>query len=258
MSTNEPGQPEGFDEDPISEEDVLEAIREHLGEDKETEEEIRYEDNHEIRKFLETLNVIGAEEVTDSEIAILWHQLLRNPSLVKDFTYGIIDIKTHLNFSDYPLAVTIDDLLEHATALTNPMSIRPWLIEKTAAAVESVGFDRRGYVERAFSESKNPKINPEATRFLGWLLSQRFLENINANKAEYLEKNDTEELKWPDIATLATMGVVRVLDDLRAMSKSYNSDTTVVMEAKVRYDEIISAMEGIYKTSVVLLMNRPV
>lgn len=253
-SENDPS--DSFDEDPISQEDVLSLIEANLGSEEQIEEESSPEALLEVWDFLKEFKIVGAEEMTTAEVELLWHQLGKDPSLVRDFVYIVMDVKTELNYSNYPLALSVNDLLAYAAPLDNPQTIRPHFIEKTGERMVQLGINRRGYVERALGGPHISPKNSEAIRFTGWLVGQPFLKNLNSKINEFQSKYEVETLKLTDLMAICTIEVYNQLNALKKLSDKYRNQYDLETEAKRRHEEVVTAMEGIYKMCGISFMDR--
>jgi hypothetical protein len=240
-----------------SEEDVLALIKENFAEDEKVTGEMSESTFDEIKKFFEDLNIKGAEEITYQEVELLWHQLLKTTSLVKDYTYTIMDLKRALRYSIYPLAISTDELLEYTPALSNPETVRPHLIQKTSGALQQLDLDRPVYVELAFQDDDGPKKTAEAIRFLGWLVNQPFLSDLPAAKDEFIEKYEPDQIVVTDLMSIAFMAVSKHLTLLEKRTPGYREEFSVESLAREQaHDEALTAIRGIYRMCGIMFMDR--
>lgn len=246
----------GLTGDEMSEEEIFSAIRENLGEDKFGEEDVSPEAILEVWDFLKDLQVVGAEDVATAEIETLLNHLNKDPSLVKDFVYTVMDIKTGLNHSQYPIAISIYDLLGYAGSLDNAYSIRPHFIQMTSGHIKQLGLDRKEYVERAWGGPHISTKNSEAIRLLGFLVSMPFMSGLNSELDRHQRTNDVDTLTLMDLMYLCMVEVRNNLSSLKGQTSRYHDRYDLEVEAKVRHEEIITAMQGLHNICLKAFMDR--
>ena len=250
-----PEEPE--DLEPISEEDVLRQVYEALGDDEPLSLEVSRGEAEEIKNFLVNFNIKDADAADIEDVDMIWRRLKGSPSLVKDFTYTLLTLKEALNHSTHPIALSFEELLQYASGLKNPDDVRPWLIAHTASAVGRMGLDTYYYSDRALSESKNPKIRPDSTRFLGWVLSQGFLADLPTKKDDFIKKHRLERFTIRDLASLATINVGEELGRLDRQSLAYRSDRSMETDALEKsHQEIVIAVRGIYRMCGIMFLSK--
>lgn len=249
-----PGDDHFEDHERISDEYSLEQIEKNLG----LESQIPDEHYLEMRRFLAEFNIKNADQVTREEVELLWQQLGQSPSLIKDLAYISTDIKTTLNLSEYPLAVSMDDLLLYAQKLDNPWSLRSWIIEKEAIPnLTSIGFNRSQVVENAFGDSEGRIRAADATRFMGWVSGLPIMANLKIKMEEFKEQNEIEKLTLTHIAQVAMIEVIDNQERLKSMTPRYRENYPMEVEAREVHQDAIAAMQGIYNIFDRLLLGVP-
>lgn len=239
------------EEDFISEENVLAGIRANFNEIEMTKDTAA-----EIKNFLVNFGIKEAKFASDDEINILWQYLSKNPALIKDFTYLVTDVKTNMFYSEYPLAVHINDLVSYAQELDNPESIRPYLIKSTLPTMKSLGVSRVDYVSYAYADSERPNKAAEAMRFLGWVASQPFMRYLPAAKNEFMKRHEDEEkFSVFDLAAVAMMEVAKHRDMVAGRAKRYKGRNEQEIQAKETHDDVVLAMNAIYRRLSELFLN---
>lgn len=156
----------------LPDEEIRSRIRDRVNELERDDLEISEKGHQEIRDFLAIMRIPGAESASAQEIEILWRNLNRNPSLVKDFTLYLINRKTKNFYSEYPLLPNMRDLLEFADNVTNADAIRPQLIKESVKNMEMLYLNPDRIRNAAMSQSEELA---EGTRFLGWLAGMPFM-----------------------------------------------------------------------------------
>jgi hypothetical protein len=237
-----PGESDEPDRD--SDEDVIKSIEKYLN----PEPILPKDDEKIIRDFFVRFNVKGAGAAGEEELATLWDRFSQSPSLLKDFSYIMMDVKTELHLSAFPLQVTIDELLEYSAEIQKmDFSPRPWLIDHDVIPnLKRFGFNEAKVRRNAYGEIYDKPRAGEATRFLGWLAGQRFMAGLETKYEEFIEEKGIIRPGVTHLAALCTLEVLNNLDMLKKQQKRrLGNEWTIESESQPRYDDAVMAMEGI-------------
>jgi hypothetical protein len=237
-------EPDGFsDPDNLQDEQNDELIGQ-TEEETQAEEEKFAKDSKQIRTFLELANVRGAEDASDAEIRLLWERLLKDPSLVEDFIYLLMDRKKKLYLCDYPLAVEMDEAIGYAMDFENPQSLRRFFIENVVPNVVQYGVGERRAYELAQTEIQGEKV-AASVRFLGWLLGQDFTLGVYP---KLVEESKKRQLEVTDLGTYVTSEVMEHLEVHEARVKTYHFEQEMDKKAhEAVYEDAVIALRGILK-----------
>lgn len=244
---------ESIDEEAPSAEDFIpqEEMSALLKEDEERlNVTIPQEAYAEISEFLTKFEVTGADMASVPEIELLWKRLLKSPSLVKDFTYSIMDHKRVLSHSEYPLTLKMDELIEYAEGFDRPLDVRTDLLMRTGKKIQQIGFDRQQYIEQAWDGPRAEQI-----RFFGWIVTQPFIGDLRAASKEFQRKYDVEEIQIGHLRTIVMNEVWSSLSKLKEYSKHYDENRSLDQSARQSHVQVVKAMEGIYRMCGVFLTN---
>jgi hypothetical protein len=254
---NGPPLPDDDEPDIPSDEDVRGLIEENL---EETDRVLPPEHAKEISDFLNLFNVKGADEIGYEDLEAIWRLLGQNPSLVKDFTYILTDVKTELTLSRLPVPISKAELIEYSHMLSGNFSPRLWLIQNTVVPnLRKFGFSEARIMHNALGEVHGKQRAGEATRFLGWLAGQSFMSRSVEKFKEYRRENDlnSADIRISHLGMVCTQEVVAALDGLEKRAKKYRNEHTMEIEAQPKHDDVLLAMKGIYNLSHNLLIGKP-
>jgi hypothetical protein len=232
----------------IPDDEIRQRIRDRVNELERDELEISENGHKEIQGFLNILGIRGADSTSEQEIEILWKNLNRHPSLVKDFVWYLADRKTKNFYSEYPLLPDMKDLLEFADGIENADALRPQQIRKAVSNLESFGFHPDKI--RAVVMSQNDQL-AERVRFLGWLAGMPFMRGAPEEIKEYVEENDIQNLTIENLAHIFIITVSKHLNMLNERSSKesneyiprYKMDKEAL---EFGHTEVLKSMVGIH------------
>jgi hypothetical protein len=120
-----------------------------------------------------------------------------------------------------------------------------------------MGFDSFHYSDRALSESKHPKIRPDALRFLGWTVSQGFLGGLPNKRNDFIRTHRLDRFQIPDLASMVTIEVGEELDRLDNRTMSYRQAHDMEQEAlEHSHTDVVIAMRGIKRMCGIMFLNK--
>lgn len=249
----------GYDsfDDHASDEDVLKQIEDHI----EPDNVMPNHDYDLIVGFLKRFNVQGSESTSVQEVEILWNHLNKNPSLIKDFSLMVSDIKTDLTLSQYPIPISISELMEYSQDIggnDREFSLRLWTVDnETIPNLSKFGFKEERIRRNALGELEGHVKAGEATRFLGWLVGQRFMGSVSHKFEEYLVVNNISRRKISHLGMVCTQEVVEHIDYLEKRARKYRERYSMEVDALPKYEDVILAMNGVYNLCADLLLGKP-
>lgn len=221
--------------------------RDDLEASKDTQAEIRKfnEDQAEIKTYLATLGIKGSELASDQEIELLWENLLKNPSLVKDFILYLIDRKTKNHYSEYPLLPHMKDILAFADDLHRPEVLRPRIIKEGVYNLENLTFDAGRCMEIAMGS--NGEVQAEGMRILGWLAGMPFMRGAQNEIVKHNREMGVETVTVETLAHAFIVIMAEHIDMLKERTKlEYQQKFRMDYEAyEFAHQDVLDAMEGL-------------
>jgi hypothetical protein len=236
-----------LDEDPPSIDDLSALIRESLGEEiGDQAGEITNKEISEIYNFLENMHVSGVSEMTTEEAAIIWSSLLKNTSLVEDMTYTLMDRKAKLNYSEYPMGITLLDLINYSTSFSHPQNLRYWFVgNKAVKGLKNYGVNEDTAMDLSYFEIKGKRMG-SSMRFLGWLATQKYL---SSTRSVLMKEQDKRHLEVADIAAAFTLETHKHLTAHQKRAEYYNPAFEMERHAyDFTHESVVRGLQGIYET----------
>jgi hypothetical protein len=242
-----PGDDAFEEHERISDEDVLKQIEDYL----EPQPEIPDEDALVIRSFLEKLNVKDIDQATNQEIEILWSHLGKNPSLISDYSYILMDVKTGLTLSEFPVPLYLSELIDYSEEIgATSFSPRTWLVDNVVVPNLMKFQFREDQIKRnAYGELYGNARAGEATRYLGWLVGQRFMQGAEARFEDYAAEKDMHHPRVTHLAAFCSLEVLQALDNLQNRNKRYRK-IPMEVNARQKYEDVVLAMKGIHNLNM--------
>jgi hypothetical protein len=222
-----------------------------------------------IRKFLTAANIQGASSSSRDEIETIWRYLDRYPPVVSDFVYHLIETKKSLNLSAYPLALSMEQLMEYCQGSSlrtregdpieeSEFSLRSTLINHYAfPGLIRIGYSKDVADRMVSGELFGKERLGQAARFLGWLASQEFMSDLPQKIGEYVEEEKIVRADMDHISVVTARLVAATLNDLRKRGSAYTHGTLMEEEASPHYESGVLAMEGLQRLCRGLLPGRP-
>lgn len=229
----------------IDDQELRRRIRDRVNELINDDVEAPPEDLKKIRDFLATLRIRGAQDLSNQEIEVLWANVMRNPSLVEDFTFKLALRKTRNYYSEFPLLPNARDLLEFSDDLkSDPKALRPKVISDAADNLEVLGIDP----DEATSIMTGGKGEgaARAMRLLGWVAGFPIMRGATIAHRQHTE---AMELDTMTMISLAEAFIVMIDEQIKTVKgrvdKAYLPDFRMDRDALETHDEVLNALLGI-------------
>jgi hypothetical protein len=227
----------------ISDSEIRQRLRAEVEKRRKNSLESSEEQRREIRSFLTTLRVEGADSASDQELELIWANVLKNPSLVKDFVFLLTTKNTKNNYCEFPILPDIKDLLEWSDDLGNPATLRPRIIRDGADNLEALGFSGDRVLEIEMG-SHGPE-QAEQMQMLGWLAGFLFMREVRTEAIKHHQLINQGPVTVESLGHTFIAMVDQALGTVKEREKNYRTNFKMDRDAlNFPHSDVRRALEG--------------